>query len=161
MTNKLEEIQEENRKFIIMANNPTAETYQRALEMEVGFGCHVILNGYNFPIKLTYETILRGHYGWGNENSDFHKYIKILHDGTEEYVEKIIGKPLTLDRVLIAFKSMELGYLNGFLFQIDTNIDSRHEDEKKIICEWDLTKETLEEQSEETQKEINRIINLN
>jgi hypothetical protein len=34
-------IQEQNREFIIMANNPTAKTYEEALEMELGFGCEV------------------------------------------------------------------------------------------------------------------------
>jgi hypothetical protein len=39
----LKQIQEENRKFIIMANNPTAKTYDEALEMELGYGCIVLL----------------------------------------------------------------------------------------------------------------------
>jgi hypothetical protein len=35
----LEQIQEENRKAIIMANNPSAKDYDEALEMELGVGC--------------------------------------------------------------------------------------------------------------------------
>ena len=77
----------------------------------------------------------------------------------EEALEMELGKPLTLNRVLISLKSMEIGYLDGSLFQIDSNIDNRYSDEKKIICDWDLTKETLEEQSEETQREINKLLN--
>ena len=45
MTNKtIEQIQEENRKLIIRANNPEAKSYEEALEMELGFGCGVVLN---------------------------------------------------------------------------------------------------------------------
>lgn len=158
MTNKLEEIQEENRKFIIMANNPTAKTYEEALEMELGlWGCEVILQNTeefeNCPIKITYESIVKGYYTLGNENQkdlgfSSDRYIKLVYDGTEEHVRKIIGKPLTLNRVLIAVKDLTL-VLNdskGLTFNLRL---------------WDLTKETLEEQSEETQKEINRIINSN
>jgi hypothetical protein len=35
----LEQIQEENRKSIILANNPEAKDYEEALEMELDIGC--------------------------------------------------------------------------------------------------------------------------
>ncbi len=152
----LEQIQEENRKFIIMANNPTAKTYEEALEME-------LLDQIPCLVKIKY-------------NRDENEYDRLIfytlqnEDGQElvemgggriprKRVSRVVGGLLTLNRVLNAFKSMEIGYLNGSLFQIDTNIDSRYEDEKKIICEWDLTKETLEGQSEETQRKFNESIN--
>lgn len=157
----LKQIQEENRKFIIMANNPTAKTYEEALEMELGFGCQVILREYSHSIIITHESILKGHYDWGNENSDFHKYIKLLHDDTEEYVQKIIGKPLTLDRVLIAYDYYDIGYhcssskniLRMTVGKIYNNLP------KDVVFNWDLTKKTLEEQSEETQRKFNELIN--
>ena len=170
---KLEELQKENRKFIIMANNPTAKTYEEALEMELGFwGCEVILQNTeefeNCPIKITYESIVKGYYTLENENQkdlgfSSDRYIKLVYDGTEEYVRKIIGKPLTLNRVLISLKDLAC---NLRLLDVDENynivfikLDNPFSDVGKFY--WDLTKETLEEQSEETQKEINRIINSN
>lgn len=151
----LKQIQEENRKFIIMANNPTAKTYDEALEME-------LLNEIPCLVKVKYN-------GNQNEYDRLIFYTLQNEDGQElvemggermprKIVSRIIGGLLTLNRVLIAFKSMGLGYLNDSLFVIDNNIDSRYNDEKKIICDWDLTKETLEEQSEETQREINKLL---
>lgn len=99
-------IQEQNREFIIMANNPEAKTYEEALEMELGFGCIIQTD--------------------------------------------IIGKPLTLNRVLIAFKSV---YLDKY-----KNIISLRRDKYEDYIDWDLTKETLEEQSEEVQIAINEMI---
>jgi len=47
MTNKtIEQIQEENRKLIILANNPEAKSYEEALEQELGFSsciCSIVL----------------------------------------------------------------------------------------------------------------------
>ena len=37
----LDQIQEENRKAIIMANNPEAQSYEEALHDELGFNCVV------------------------------------------------------------------------------------------------------------------------
>ena len=68
----------------------------------------------------------------------------------------IIGKPLTLNRVLIALQSQEIGFLDGFLFELeDKGYDGMME---QMICKWDLTKETLEEQTEETQRAINKLL---
>ena len=44
MTKSLEQIQEENRKAIIMANNPEAKTYEEALKMELEFSCELSIN---------------------------------------------------------------------------------------------------------------------
>lgn len=197
----LKQIQEENRKFIIMANNPIAKTYDEALEMELGIGC--IISRYEIGMwgQLSTEYFWRldnfvrngitnerdfiftncGQFKLGQSFVDVDKEkrlyplkctknnipavskLELLAETKKKFPEWyrtqtiILGKPLTLSRVLIAFKSMGLGYLNDSLFVIDNNIDSRYDDEKKIICDWDLTKETLEEQSEETQREINEL----
>jgi len=74
----------------------------------------------------------------------------------------IKGKLLTLNKVLIALKGLAC---NLCLLDVDENynifirLDDPFSDVGSFY--WDLTKETLEEQSEETQKEINRIINSN
>ena len=124
----LQQIQEENRKFIIMANNPTAKTYDEALEMELGkVGCNFeyLIDG------IEREAISIGEQFKGLISIQSWDDMMI----SKEDITKIIGKPLTLSRVLIAFgrESLDL---------------------------WeDLTKETLEEQSEETQRKINQLIN--
>ena len=49
----LEQIQEENTaKFIIMANNPTAKTYEEALEMELEGGCQMMSWQVNFHLTI-------------------------------------------------------------------------------------------------------------
>lgn len=69
------------------------------------------------------------------------------------------SKPLTLSRVLLALPSELYYYKNGnFLY-----IAKPNQDPKEQIT-WDLTKETLDssysvEQSEETQRAINKLFN--
>jgi len=155
----LKQIQEENRKFIIMANNPTAKTYDEALEMELEFGCEVIIDNINCPITITYESVIKSYYAWGNKsrkdlNFGSDRYIKLIDDNREEYVQKIIGKPLTLSRVLISiceiYSKIEHSDIIDNIYIYDIY------EQKKI--KWDLTKECLEEQSEETQRKINELI---
>lgn len=69
----------------------------------------------------------------------------------------IIDKPLTLNRVLIALQDIDywMEPWNNF-------ISFSYQDKSGIAVElfkWDLTKETLEEQSEETQRAINKLNN--
>ena len=139
----LKEIQLENRKFIIMANNPEAKTYDEALEMELGNGC-LLDDVYHRGDSLSHENfveILK--YGQNNFLDTFISYGESLDmfiepcewEDREIFQYKIIGKPLTLSRVLIAFgrESLDL---------------------------WkDLKEETLEEQSEEVQRDFNSKIN--
>lgn len=126
----LKQIQAENRKFIIMANNPTAKTYDEALEMELGKDC-----------QIKYKDSILFYFGQNDFEFDLYKtqndFKGLLRTqySPQKNECKIIGKPLTLNRVLIAFgrKSLDL---------------------------WkNLTKETLEEHSEETQREINKLLN--
>lgn len=115
----LEQIQEENRKAIILTNNPEAKSYKEALEKE----------------KENLDEIFCGHCG-------------NFTDGWTEYWE---GKPLTLDRVLICIRKTNHNikfvggdYTNEMIF---------------VLYDWDLTKPTLEEQVEETQRRINELLN--
>jgi hypothetical protein len=161
----LKQIQEENRKFIIMANNPTAKTYDEALEMELEFGCEVIIDNINCPITITYESVIKSYYAWGNKsrkdlNFGSDRYIKLIDDNREEYVQKIIGKPLTLSRVLNALRNYFFYKIWYFCFDVKScNIYGyNHKEEIIFTAYWDLEKETLEEKSEETQRKFNEVI---
>lgn len=155
---------EQNRKFIIMANNPTAKTYEEALEMELGFGCRINFNFTDSHIrfKVNYidkkeRTIVASPLNeW--KNSKFW-----IDEPLFKNQAKIIGKPLTLNRVLIAFNFIVISdlffssvYLDSYKNVICLRRD-RYEDYEDYI-DWDLTKETLEEQSEEVQIAINKMI---
>ena len=162
----LQEIQEENRKFIIMANNPTAKTYDEALEMELGIGCIIfdILDAIsNRQAECNYHKIIcSGEIIFTVKSLDgYNSFNDIcLENLLCKDVFKIIGKPLTLSRVLISinthfefFKNYNKLLNNNHILEFenpDNNIS-------EILLSWDLTKETLEEQSEETQREINKL----
>ena len=138
MTKPLEQIQQENRKFILEAIHGCS--YEEALEKELGVGCKIIFEG-AFGIEYTIT------------DTDTFKI-------SRDQIIEIIGKPLTLSRVLLALKSKEdlsnpkkyelyLGITKLFYYNYPKNIE--------LVL--DLTKETLEEQSEETQRKINELFN--
>lgn len=123
-------IQEENRKMVIMANNPDDENYEEALEMELEFGC----------------------------------------DNLRDFKDiKIIGKPLTLDRVFIALKKYlnrdEEGHHIEPVIKIETclyrNVNllsyGAPDGEKYKLGVWDLSK-PLDEQPEDTQLRFNNLL---
>jgi hypothetical protein len=163
----LEQIQEENRKAIIMANNPSAKNYDEALEMEIEYGCKIYDLTHTFfgitdlieigITDLIEMTLISGDFKRDNVGSFLHyrgaptikvgfKYLL----NKNEY--KIIGKPLTLDRVLIAASKVSLTYYphsNGL------NLNSHIIWE--LLAMWNLTKPTLEDQSEKTQRVINKL----
>ena len=128
MQKSLEQIQQENRKFILEA---TGE-YKDELEL-LKQQAHQIYNG--FISKSFY------------------------------------GKPLTLSRVLLAFKNKEVKtcYGDEIIFNIAGSqfCGLSVEDEEIYattytlygICLWNLELETLEEQTEETQRKINELFN--
>lgn len=139
MKKTLEQIQKENRKFILEAIHGCS--YDEALKKEIGFGCDIVVQNYVCGIKDKTEIITldksigicdsTGLFVFANNN----KPLEII---------EIIGKPLTFDRVLLAvIKSGK--YCNS------------SEIRNFVLDNWDLTSETLEQQSEETQREINKI----
>lgn len=166
MTKTLEQIQEENRKQIILANNPEAKDYDEALDMEVGFGCKVIASDdcpeiinktgwHHSAISGDVYKVKR----WSVMDSDSSYVVEDKHylEQPEEYkhwtniyrIKQIIGKPLTLDRVILTLQNIGDGDLYW------------NYNEKPLInlCGyWDLTKPTLEEQTEDCQREINKLI---
>ena len=155
----LEQIQEENRKAIIMANNPAAKDYDEALEVEIEYGCKIYDLKHTFfgvpdPTEM---TLISGDFKQDNVGSFLHyrgdPTIKVgFKDLLNKNDYKITGKPLTLDRVLIALnKTKQVGFdCNGYF--IDP-VGFEYTD-----YAWDLTKTTLEDQSEETQRAINKLL---
>jgi hypothetical protein len=157
MTKTLQEIQEFNRRKIICAVNGI-EDYEEALNKELIFGCIVIDFKHQFfgkknPHKMTlvYDTE-NGEYYFDHYRGNpylFYRKDEILNK--ERF--QIIGKPLTLDRVLIAIR--QDNYYDDIWFGEDNDC-SLHFDIKNLS--WDLTKPTLEEQSEKTQRAIYELL---
>jgi len=152
MTSKtLQQAQEENRKAIIIANNPEAQSYEEALHDELGFNCVVFSKDNCYYEKILYQD--EGLY-WTEQSCAIGSRSDI--EDPNQY--KIIGKPLTLDRTLIALHY--INYTKHFLeseeYIIDDNFISLSWD--GIFIKWDLTKSTLEEQSEETQRQVNKLL---
>lgn len=150
----LKQIQKENRKAIIMACNPGAKTYEEALEMELSVGCVVIdiLNQFFGSPDPTPMTLIED---TGDDSFYFTHYraSPVLEFKKEEILDKnrfeIIDKPLTLNRILIAFNKYNSHISWDYETKHDIFISSKKNTHPRAT--WDLTKETLEEQLEETQ----------
>jgi hypothetical protein len=147
MTKTLQEIQEFNRRKIICAVNGT-ENYQEALKIELGAGCEVKIKNFITNNEFNEEIFVIDEYCDFFNETLFRKIGSYKHS---EIIE-IIGKPLTLDRVLLGLNfndisqlKPELKFYNGFIITINNYA-------------WDLTKPTLEEQSEETQRAIYELL---
>ena len=154
MQKSLEQIQKENRKFILEAIHGCS--YEEALEKELGVGCKIILEGW-LDIKSYDYTI--------TDTDTF----KISRD----QIIEVIGKPLTLSRVLLAFKNKEVKtcYGDKIIFNIAGSqfCELSVEDKEAYattytvygICLWNLAIDEipLEEQTEETQRAINELFN--
>lgn len=157
MTKTLQEIQEFNRRKIICAVNGT-ENYEEALEKELTFGCIVIdLKHQFFGEKDQHEMTLVYNTGDGEYYFDHYRGNPFLIIHINKILDKkrfkIIGMPLTLDKVLIAIR--QRGYYDDIWF--GENNDCSLEFDIKNLS-WDLTKPTLEEQSEETQRAIYELL---
>ena len=98
------------------------------------------------------------------------KFILSALEGVDGSLSKDLfnSKPLTLSRVLLAFKNKEVKtcYGDEAIFNIGLvdfyEIESgayRENHHFEYICDWDLKKETLEEQTEETQRGLNKFFN--
>jgi hypothetical protein len=149
MTDKtLDQIQEENRKAIIMANNPEANSYEEALHDELGFNC-VVFRKDNCYYEILYED--EGLY-WAEQSCAIGSRSDI--EDPNQY--KIIGKPLTLDRILIAL---------GHNWELQVKQDGSPDKDiyfyifnsEHLLC-WDSAKPNLEQQDEKVQREINKLL---
>lgn len=161
MTKTLEQIQKENRKLILEAIHGCS--YEEALKKELGFGCKVLVQHYVCGVKDKTEILtidksvgvcdITGLYVFTGDNKK-----------PSEIIE-IIGKPITLDRLLLALPhekikieldDVEIGW-HGPVLLIKYNLFGP----RKFY--WRLEKKTIllthEEQSEETLREINKLLN--
>ena len=167
MTKSLEQIQIENRKFILEAIH--ACSYEEALKKELGFGCEVIARIWGNLLRSTIDNLtccfdgdylrfreLVGDISIRDLTDEGLERLKEYQDARHRIIE-IIGKPLTLSRVLLAISKH--GYYDDIWFG-DLYGDSYEmlEFDLKGVS-FDLTKETLEEQSEETQRGLNKFFN--
>lgn len=166
----LEQIQQENRKFILEAIHGCS--YEEALKKELGVGCRVIDKKHQFfGVSAPEEMTLVYGDGVSGEESDplYFSHLRgnpfvifLKQDIFDKDRFEIIGKPLTLSRVLLALKDKKIGFYDDSLGEIWRGEGSFYrEDNVEYICDWDLTKETLEEQSEETQRGINSYLIIN
>ena len=162
MTKSLQEIQKENRKFILEAIHGCS--YEEALQKEWGENCIIedcILNGSEMAswgrvIKDNRHKSLYANIDSGNQ-------LEFSVNWDDDFKCTIIGKPITLSRVLLAiWKSDKYYYKSSF----DKAQKEMWFGEKFHALKFgskgvsfDLTKETLEEQSEETQRAINKLFN--
>lgn len=178
MTKTIQEIQKENRKFILEAIHGCS--YDEALKKEIGFGCEVIIGEGRRCIIDNLNCLANGNH---LRFKDLVGYISkrcLTDDGLEalekyesewHIISSIIGKPITLNRMLLAFKNKEVKIYNNSLvfsyawerfYPLIEDKESGAYPEYKLWnlfgFDWDLTSETLEQQSEETQREINKIL---
>ena len=147
MTKPLKQIRKENRKFILEAIHGCS--YEEALKKELGVGCKVKIKRFMSSEDFNEEIFVIDYYcDFSTEN--LFRTIGSFHHN--EIIE-IIGKPLTLSRVLLAISKH--GYYDDIYFG-DLHGDSCETLEFDIKgVSFDLTKETLEEQTEETQRGLN------
>lgn len=168
MTKPLEQIQKENRKFILEAIHGCS--YEEALKKELGFGCKAIDKMHLFfgepsPKEM---TLVYGNAVDGEESDTLYflhyRGIPCARFSKQEICDKdkfeIIGKPLTLSRVLLALKDKQIGFYNDCLGEVwEIASGSYREDHLEYVCDWKLAIDEipLEEQTEETQRKINEL----
>ena len=177
MTKSLDQIQQENRKFILEAIHGCS--YEEALKKELGFNCKVIDKKHQFfgescPVEMTLV------YEGGDEISDLLYFLHFRGNPCVSFSKQdifdkdkfeIIGKPLTLSRVLLAFKNKDVKSIleDDLIFNfagsqfcglmLEEEYHNPHNYSLYDACNWNLELETLEEQNEETQTKINELFN--
>ena len=171
MTKSLEQIQQENRKFILEAIHGCS--YEEALKKELGVGCKVKIKRFMSAQNFNEEIFVIDNYcEFFTEN-----LFRTIGSSHHNEITEIIGKPLTLSRVLLAFKKKLklINYGDEIIFNIagsqfcglsvkdSCGIYNIFEESYAPtytvygICLWNLELETLEEQAEEVQTKINEL----
>lgn len=174
MTKTLHQIQQENRKFILEAIHGCS--YEEALKKEMEYNCEVLVMIWGKSLQRYIVDNLICYF-----DGDYLRFRELVGDistkdlteeglknledyeSTKHRIIEVIGKPLTLSRVLLAiWKSDKYYYKSSF----DKTQKGMWFGEKFHALKFgskgvsfDLTKETLEEQSEETQRAINKLFN--
>jgi len=169
----IKQIQEYNRRKIICAVHNT-NNYQEALKNEFAKGCILLIDEQYGASKFTITGSWYGGCDYTGESFDIYcvlrenglkfekDFLKFSHK-TKKFNKKIeiIGKPLSLDRVLLALNRSGHVAWNLF-FNVEQSKLCEREDfnsEKFLtVCHWNLAKPTLEEQSEETQMAIYKLL---
>ncbi len=136
MEKNIEQIQKENRKFILEAIHGCS--YEEALQKQINYNYNHYIDALRFALNIERDK--------------------------KEIIE-IIEKPITLSMVLLAFKNKDIKNLYGH--RIIFNIaGSQFCGLQLNPCyslygagDWNLELETLEEQSEGTQRGINELFN--
>lgn len=152
MTKTLKQIQKENRKFILEAIHGCS--YEEALKKEEGRTCEYLYQT-NYGVQIIIGDVKD--YGYNRERHH-----------PNAFLVEIIGKPITLCRLLLAFKNKDVKtcYEDEIIFNIAGSQfcelkleDEFHNSHYSLhgICLWNLELETLEEQTEETQRKINEL----
>jgi hypothetical protein len=139
MSKTLQEIQEFNRRKIICAVNGTQD-YEEALKKEEGDSCH-----YLYKTNFGEREIIGDPRRCGYNREKHHP---------DAFLLKVIGKPLTLDRVLMALSRI----CGKTLISVYGNLLGIQKDKYSDYIDFELTKPTLEEQSEETQRAIYELL---
>ena len=186
MTKSLQQIQQENRKFILEAIHGCS--YEEALKKELGVGCEVIARIWGNLSRLTIDNLTCFVANCKYFDGDYLRFRELVgdvsvkdltHEGLERLKEyqdarhriiEIIGKPLTLSRVLLASiksaKCMDcFEHKNNKYCSSEWHVD-REENLSRIrnfiLDNWkNLELETLEEQSEETQTKLTNFLTIN
>lgn len=169
MTKTLQEIQKENRKFILEAIYGCS--YEEALQKEWGENCLIedcILNGEEMASwgRVIKDNRHKSLYA----NIDSGDQLEFSINWDDDFKCTIIGKPITLNRVFLAFKNKDVKIYNKSLvfsyewesfYPLIEDTESAYPVYKLwnlFIFDWDLTKETLEEQTENTQRGVNKLL---
>lgn len=176
MTKSLQEIQKENRKFILEAIYGCS--YEEALKKEMGYNCEVLVRIWGKSLqRYTVDNLIcyfDGDYlrfrelvGDISTKDLTEEGLKNLEDyeSTKHRIIEVIGKPLTLSRVLLAFKNKDIKNLYGdrIIFNIAGSQFCGLQLNPYSLYgagDWNLELETLEEQSEETQRGINNYLTI-
>lgn len=135
--NKLLNTQLYNRKCLVIANNPAAQSYEEALKKEE-------------VIKMDNTIFYQG-------NSIYREYIHPCN------IYQNIGKPLTLDRVLKGLGNLIKQDNYNVVMEVDTGIGydsvtiSLTQGDEVLYFKWSLGK-LLEQQAEHSQEDLKEIL---
>jgi hypothetical protein len=146
MTKDIKQIQEENRKLILEAIHGCE--YEEALFNEIYFGCKLL------DTKGNESTVVL----WEDESVNFLDHFNCLNCIDEQKFYNyfsVLGQTITLSRVLLALGDKVL-FCEGYLCEHSVTNDGLIITTNHI--QWDLTKETLEEQAPEVQIAINQLL---
>jgi hypothetical protein len=151
-----EQMIEKIREVVVIANNPECKTYEEALQEESKIhGCLIAI--ITSPYSEQYRKIEMATILWddGIDSSGNERYYCYRNNATFTTVKgknKILGLPLTLERVMVALNEVDEGYAysNEYIVYFDPG-DKDHDFNFDVICEWKL-------ESEETIKAIYNIL---